>query len=128
MDMKPPVSRHEFKHHFYECRKRNINTLVQSRSELLDRLPKKLTELEEGGDKREIFWGIYARERISLLWVLLYNILCLLPMIGFFIAWISPLGRGTDLQNPSIPISMMISMLSLFWSVFLSSLQFGESH
>lgn len=128
MNFKPPVSTHEFKHHFYARRKRNANTLVQPHSELLDRLPKKLTELEEGGDKREMFWGLYAREIVSLRWVLFYNFLCLLPVMIFFMIWISPLGRSTDLQNPSIPISMMISMLSLFWSLFLSTLPFGSGH
>lgn len=128
MISKRPVGKHEFAHHFYACRKRNANILVQPDSDLLDRLPKKLTEFEEGGDKRESFWGLYARETISFRWVLFYNFLCLLPMMIFFIVWISPLGRGTDLQNPSIPISMMISMLSLFWSLFLSTLPFGSAH
>ena len=35
-------------------------------------------------DKREDFWGIYAREIISLRWVLFYNFICLLPMLAFF--------------------------------------------
>ncbi|KAL7790905.1 hypothetical protein V8C37DRAFT_383580 [Trichoderma ceciliae] len=136
MDSVPPVSEHEFKTRFYACYKphpllhwyHNCKTLGHKSHDLLKFFPKKLTELEEGGDGREIFWGIYAREIISLRWVLFYNFVCLLPMLAFFMVWISPLGRGTDLQNPSVPISMMIAMLSLFWSIFLSSLHFGKSH
>lgn len=52
-------------------------------------------------------------------------IICLLPMVTLFIMWISPLGRGIDLQNPSIPISITASMLSIFWSIYLRS---GRDH
>jgi hypothetical protein len=49
-----------------------------------------------------------------------------LPLLIFFVAWVVPSGPGTDLQNPSVPFSIMATMLSLFWSLFLSSLQFGK--
>jgi hypothetical protein len=136
MENIPPVSEHEFKKRFYACHQPKpflhwyhtcIKLGLQS-SDLLELLPKKKTEFEEGGDKREDFWGIYAREIISLRWVLFYNFICMLPMLAFFIVWVVPRGYSTDLQNPSVPFSMMIGMLSLFWSVFLSSLQFGKSH
>ncbi|KAL7801726.1 hypothetical protein V8C43DRAFT_271803 [Trichoderma afarasin] len=121
----PPVLVHEFEYHFYARRERNANILVQPHSGLLDLLPKKLTEFEEGGDKRESFWGLYARETISFRWVLFYNFICLLPMIIFFIIWIDPLGRGTDLQNPSVPLGLMAAMLSIFWSIYHVN---GEDH
>jgi hypothetical protein len=136
MDSIPPVSEHEFKKRFYACHQRQpllhwhyqCKKLGLQSHDLLRLLPKKRTELEEGGDKREDFWGIYAREIISLRWVLFYNFICVSPMLAFFMVWVLPLGHSTDLQNPSLPISIMTAMLSLFWSVFLSSLQFGKSH
>ncbi|KAJ5324219.1 hypothetical protein N7476_002819 [Penicillium atrosanguineum] len=136
MDNIPPISEHEFKTRFYACHKprpllhlhHECRRLGAHSSDILKFLPKKKTELEEAGNKREDFWGIYAREDISLRWIILYNSVCVSPLLAFFFAWIVPQGLGTDLQNPSIPLSMMIAMLSLFWSVYLSSLQFGRSH
>ncbi|KAM7212749.1 hypothetical protein V8F06_011892 [Rhypophila decipiens] len=136
IDSIPPISKHEFQRRFYACRhtRRRLHFYHsckplghQSRG-LLERLPKKTAELEEGGDKREEFWGIYAREIISLRWVLFYNFVCMAPMLGYFVFCIVNLQNGTDLQNPSVPFSMMMAMLSLFWSIFLSSLQFGKSY
>ncbi|KAI1409804.1 hypothetical protein F5Y13DRAFT_88541 [Hypoxylon sp. FL1857] len=135
MDNIPPVSEHEFQKRFYTCYKphplrhwyHKCKSLGTHSYDILELFPKKKTELEEGGDKREIFWGIYAREIISLRWVLIYNLVCISPMLVFFTVWILPLGQSTDLQNPSVPFSMMLGTLSLFWSIFLSSLQFGRS-
>ncbi|KAI0842910.1 hypothetical protein F5Y06DRAFT_76436 [Hypoxylon sp. FL0890] len=135
MDSIPPVSEHEFQKRFYTCPRpqplrhwyHKCKALGTHSYDILELFPKKKTELEEGGDKRETFWGIYAREIISLRWVLIYNLVCVCPMLVFFVAWILPAGQNTDLQDPSVPFSMMLGMLSLFWSVFLSSLQFGRS-
>ncbi|OTA69145.1 hypothetical protein K449DRAFT_411975 [Hypoxylon sp. EC38] len=136
MDNIPPVSEHEFRKRFYTCHRpqplrhwyHKCKALGTHSSEILDLFPKKKTEFEEGGDKREIFWGIYAREIISLRLVFTYNLVCVCPMLAFFVVWIIPTGQLTDLQNPSVPFSMMLGMLSLFWSIFLSSLQFGRPH
>ncbi|KAL2851635.1 hypothetical protein BJX68DRAFT_235427 [Aspergillus pseudodeflectus] len=136
MENIPPISEHEFTKRFYACHNprpllhlhHKCKRLGAHSDDILKFLPKKRTELEEAGDKREDFWGIYAREIISLRWIIFYNFVCVLPLLAFFVAWIILQGHGTDLQNPSIPISIMVSMLSLFWSIFLSSLQFGKSH
>ncbi|KAI0120322.1 hypothetical protein F4776DRAFT_633767 [Hypoxylon sp. NC0597] len=136
MDNIPPVSEHEFQKRFYACHKsrplhhwyHKCKPLGSHSYDILDLFPKKKTEFEEGGDKREIFWGIYAREIISLRWVLTYNLVCVFPMLAFLLVWIIPAGQDTDLQNPSVPFSMMLGFLSLFWSIFLSSLQFGRPH
>ncbi|KAI1094979.1 hypothetical protein F5B19DRAFT_394475 [Rostrohypoxylon terebratum] len=135
MDFIPPISEHEFTKRFYACHKprplshwyHKCKTLGYHSYDVLDLLPKKRKRLEEAGNKREYFWGIYAREMISLRWVLAYNIVCVLPTIVFFFLKLLPWGYATDLQNPSVPFTMMLSMLSLFWATFLSSLQFGRS-
>ncbi|KAI1660367.1 hypothetical protein F4813DRAFT_349696 [Daldinia decipiens] len=130
----PPISKHEFFKRFYACHNprpishwyHECKMLGCSSYKILKLFPKKKTELNEAAESNEDFWGIYAREHISFLWVLGYNLICILPMLAFFVAWILPEGYGTDLQNPSMPFSMMLGMLSLFWSIFLSSLQFGK--
>ncbi|KAH7224430.1 uncharacterized protein BKA55DRAFT_527310 [Fusarium redolens] len=136
MDSIPPVCQHEFEKRFYACDQprpllhwyHKCKRLGLQSHDLLDFFPKKKTEFEEGGDKRESFWGIYAREVISLRCVLFYNLVCVLPMMTFFMVWVLPVGHRTDLQNPSVPFSIVTAMLSLFWSLFLSSLQFGKPH
>lgn len=101
----PPVSQHEFYIRFYGCRKRG--SLYRSSAckrlqscdtlSLLSLLPKKRSAREEGGDARELFWGIYARERVSLASILLYNVACIFPMFMFVVLWLLPLEHRGDL-------------------------------
>ncbi|GKT97673.1 nucleoside phosphorylase domain protein [Colletotrichum tofieldiae] len=133
-DRMPPVTPHEFYRRFYACRHARpaLHFYHQCRPlggghsrDLLDLFPKKRSELEEGGDDRSVFWGIYAREAVSTRWVICYNLACALPLLAFFFMWV--LRQGADeIQNASVPISIMLAMLSMFWSVFFSSLQFGR--
>ncbi|KAK2037002.1 hypothetical protein LZ31DRAFT_600847 [Colletotrichum somersetense] len=133
----PPVTPHEFYRRFYACRRARpaLHFYHQCRRlgdghsrDVLDFFPKKRSELEEGSDDRRVFWGIiYAREAIALRWVVCYNSACALPLlVFFFFLWVSQEGPG-KIQNASVPISMMLAMLSVFWSVFFSSLPFGRS-
>ncbi|KAK8073978.1 hypothetical protein PG994_004877 [Apiospora phragmitis] len=136
MDLVPPISRHEFYRRFYICfepTKRyhlhhTCKVLRGHSHDVLDRLPKRTQELELGGGKREQFWGLYGQEIVSLQRVLVYNAVCLLPVLAFVFAWLFGLGSATDLQSAGVPIGIMTALLSLFWSLFLGSLQFGRSH
>ncbi|KAK8023897.1 hypothetical protein PG993_011963 [Apiospora rasikravindrae] len=136
MDLVPPISKHEFYRRFYTCfettKRYHLHhtcKLLRGHSDdVLHRLPKRTQKLELGGDKRERFWGLYAREAVSLQKVLLYNAVCMLPVLAFFFAWLFGISETTDLQGASVPVGMMAALLSLFWSLFLSSLQFGRSH
>lgn len=138
----PPITEHEFRKRFYSfnaslfcrhhilrhpklcsCKKRACKT---HSSELMDLLPKKLTLLDEQSNQREEFWGLYARQVVTFRWILAYNFLCFLPMLWFVFIWLFALGQKRDLQDAFVPTSVMISMLSVFWSTFLSSLHFGR--
>jgi hypothetical protein len=136
MDLIPPLCEHEFEKRFYACHHPKSTLYwyhkcrrlrAQSRDVLMV-LPQKKTRLEEGGDAREDFWGLYARERVSLCMVLLYNFVCIFPLLVFFVARIAPFGLGGDWQSPAVPMSTMIAMLSLFWSVYFASLQSSRAH
>ncbi|KAI2640876.1 hypothetical protein GGS26DRAFT_540133 [Hypomontagnella submonticulosa] len=132
----PPISDHEFArrlkacyeptnlHFFHRCRK------PCSSRDVLPRIPKRKRRLETEGESREEFWGIYARERISALRVFIYNAVCLTPSIAFFFAWLFQMGirvdnddqdtsskLQVDLQNPSIPLTITIGLLGLFWGI-----------
>ncbi|KAK1991768.1 hypothetical protein LX36DRAFT_589782 [Colletotrichum falcatum] len=131
----PPVTPHEFYKRFYACYDptpmlhfyHRCTRLAGHSGDVLDRFPKKKTELEEGGDGRETFWGIYARENVALARVLVYNFICITPTLVFFFAWLIPHGSD-EMQNAAVPVSVMVAMLSLFWGVFVScKTSFGES-
>ncbi|KAK1980905.1 hypothetical protein LZ30DRAFT_593845 [Colletotrichum cereale] len=130
----PPVTPHEFYKRFYACYDtptlhfyHRCTRLTGHSGDVLDKFPKKKTAIEEGGDGREVFWGIYARENVALIRVLAYNFICIIPMLVFFFAWLFHHGPE-EMQNAAVPISVMIAMLSLFWSMFVScKMSFGES-
>jgi hypothetical protein len=133
MDVIPPITAHEFYSRFYNCNCPNIwsvHLFHRCRKAsgcscgALKLLPKKKTRLEEHGDKRQPFWGIYAQEIICFRWVVAYNMLCLLPMVVFLALWLLPLGYKGDLQNAAVPLTLMISMLTMFWSFFLGNIRF----
>lgn len=117
----PPVTEHEFNTRFYACHQprrllhwyHKCKKLGVHSREVMHLLPKKKTELLEEGDKREFFWAIYAREKISFRRALVYFVICILPMLVFFITWIVPEGRRSDLQNASVPFMITISLLCL---------------
>lgn len=129
-----PVSAYEFRDRFYKScdhphgwylhwlqRMRHLrtssNTIPDAR-DVIPLLPKKLEELNMDDGKRELFWGLYARERRGFAWVLAYGLLCNLPAIIFFFLWLFQWGHGSDLQNASVPLTMSIS-LSLFFLAML---------
>ncbi|KAI9375926.1 hypothetical protein BJX61DRAFT_41672 [Aspergillus egyptiacus] len=125
MDIIPSISMHEFYARFYSCYRPNswsvhsFHTCKRASGHAKDAihlLPKKKTPLEEYGDKRQNFWGIYAQELISFRWVLAYNIICMLPVVIFFFVWI--FGYAGDLQNAGTPFAMTAGLLAIFWTVF----------
>jgi len=73
----------------------------------------KKNQLDKTG--RSYFWGLYAREEISALRVLVYNVVVLTLTLGFFFLWQFVLGNKLDLQNAAVPMSLVIGILALFW-------------
>jgi hypothetical protein len=89
---------------------------------MLAYLPQKLKKFDKLGTKRESFWGIYAQERICLRWVLFWNAVCISPGVVFFFLWLFELGGVTDLQTAGVPITTILSCLTLFWTLFAASI------
>ncbi|KAL3469347.1 hypothetical protein BJX99DRAFT_265289 [Aspergillus californicus] len=125
MDVIPSISEHEFYARFYTCYRPNawsahcFHTCKRASGyccDALGLLPKKKTRLESNGDKREKFWGIYAQEVICFRWVLGYNLGCMLPLVVFFFLW--EFGFQGDLQNAGTPLTLVVSMLAVFWTIF----------
>ncbi|KAL5340228.1 hypothetical protein BJX70DRAFT_396996 [Aspergillus crustosus] len=136
MDIVPPISEHEFYCKFYACYHSNhslshlfhtCRRFTDHCNDALELLPKRKYRLEEHGSKRERFWGIYAREVPCFRWVVGYNVLCMLPMVVYFFICLFLLGYQGDLQNAAVPLTVMLGMLALFWTLFLGSFRYDGS-
>ena len=78
-------------------------------------IPKKLSEYDVAAtDPQDVFaWGLEAKHQISALRVVVYHVLILLLPFAFWAWW--QVMYPTDLQNASVPLSVVIALVSLFW-------------
>jgi hypothetical protein len=124
-DPMPPIDPHEFETRFHSCyrggrRHKHILTscnknLCRLDDDSLERIPKRTKSLAVGIPKRGYFWGLHARENISFWMVALYNILLLVSPFIFWICWLLVWHHPGDLQNASIPTTVAIALLPMFW-------------
>ncbi|KAH6714471.1 hypothetical protein BKA61DRAFT_482078, partial [Leptodontidium sp. MPI-SDFR-AT-0119] len=136
MNLIPPIGPHEFYDRFHACYNprsafhflHKCASFNKRTRDLLQLFPKSNSDLVEDSDKREPFWGIVARERPSIARLLLYNLACALPCLIFFFMWLFSWGHGGDLQNASVPLSVMLAALSVFWSIFFANLEFKQGN
>lgn len=125
-----PITAGEFHDHFYRAcypchtwhqHQRQRRLFSQLNTSAIQSLPKRKQELETHDGKREVFWGIYARERRCFAWVLGYGCLCNLPGVIFFFLWLFRWGHVSDLQNASVPVGLSLSL-----TIFLVGLLFAD--
>jgi len=78
-------------------------------------MPKRRTPLEPGGDQREVFYGLYARERPSVVAFCVYNLLVfIVPGLVFSIVWLKR--HPDDLQNAYTPMAIGGTLMSCWWA------------
>jgi hypothetical protein len=124
-DPMPPISEHEFNRKFYNCyrgSKRHRHFLgitcrktCRPANDALDRIPKRDRQVIIEGDKREIFWGLLAREAVSFRRVVVYHVIFLSAPFVFWVLWLLKWGHSGDWQNASVPFLAALGLLSLFW-------------
>ena len=126
MQPMPPIDAHEYNRRFHACYtpRGSLHWFHRCRRpcssrELLHRFSKRDSKLEEGGNAREEFWGIYARERLSFLRISVYNVVCLMPCVAFFFFWLFGLRHVGDLQNAAVPVGISLSGLTMFWGFII---------
>jgi hypothetical protein len=131
----PPIQAHEFRRRFYFCRrggkvhKHHLGFVSCRRkcgrypgpASALDRIPKRNRWLNISRQEREFFWGLLAIEHVSIFRVVLYHILILLGPFLFWWLWLFQLGHHGDLQNASVPFSVICVLLSMFWFPLLQN-------
>ena len=119
-----PISHDEFNFHYYydlcpsylswtrwfaSSYLTNAGPSIASRT-ALDAVPKRKSELNKEDGKRELFYGLYAKEARSAFRVVMYISLCNIPGVLFFFLWLYQWGHGSDLQGASVPVNLSLSL------------------
>jgi hypothetical protein len=78
----------------------------------LDRIPKRSRCFER--ETSSPIWGLEAVFAASFAYVLIYHFVIVAGPFAFFAWWLK--FHPDDLQNASIPLSIVLGALSLFWS------------
>lgn len=131
-----PITRHMFRHYFYGCydsgtishRFHTCLPLVPScrirnpASELLDCFPKRDRQVAATAqsDKVEVCYGLVARECRSFFRVVVYLCLIMASTFWFVFAWLFQWGHGGDLQNATVPMTLILAVVSVLWAVVYS--------
>jgi hypothetical protein len=64
-------------------------------------------------EEKSYAWGLEARHEISSIYVAFYHLLILALPFSFW-GWWQTTHPG-DLQNASVPVTVVLAMISLFW-------------
>lgn len=142
-----PITKHMFRHYFYGCydggallhrlhargRRLLLPLAAPCRvrsppAELLDHLPKRDRRVLAAAaaprphGRVEACYGLAARERRSLARVAAYLCLAVAPALWFALAWLLRRGGGGggDLQDATVPMTLVLSALSVLWAVVYS--------
>lgn len=116
-----PVSSHEFNTLFYHkgfSVKRDLEALSDLwllQKKVLQRLPKRLSPLDNSTDAPEVFWGLYACNKISFLGVFCYHLVSFMISIVFAI-----LLDMDDVQGVFSILAYWTSLVTLFWAMLSS--------
>ncbi|KAL6828399.1 hypothetical protein V8C40DRAFT_286390 [Trichoderma camerunense] len=114
----PPISPHHFQTLFYACPSpcswpfpHDCIPLVANTVNLA-RIPKRTREFEK--DQSSPIWGFETVFAVSFSYVLVYHVVMVAGPFIFWGLWLK--FHPDDLQNASVPITVVIGALSLFWS------------
>ncbi|KAF4415576.1 small s [Fusarium acutatum] len=116
----PPVHPHIFEAAFNSCtggKCRNPSPFHDCyefvERTYIKRIPKKKTPLSPGTIDIPI-WGLEARHCISCFHVIIYHLLILIPPFVLWGWWMSR--HPDDIQSASVPMTIVLAMISMFWS------------
>ncbi|RBR10262.1 hypothetical protein FVER53590_07864 [Fusarium verticillioides] len=116
----PPVHPHIFEAAFNSCtggKCRNLspfhNCYEFEETTYIKRIPKKKTPLSPGSIDIPI-WGLEARHCISCFHVIVYHLLILIPPFVLWGWWM--IRHPDDIQSASVPMTVVLAMISMFWS------------
>ncbi|KKY34665.1 hypothetical protein UCDDA912_g05326 [Diaporthe ampelina] len=125
-----------FRHYFYGC---FSSTTLRHRlhaglplaprcrvrnpaAELLDHFPKRDRSVAAAAqsEKVEVCYGLAARECRSFFRVMVYLCVIMVPAFWFVFAWLFMWGNRGDLQDATVPMTLVLALLSMLWAVVYS--------
>ncbi|PKY03849.1 hypothetical protein P168DRAFT_170710 [Aspergillus campestris IBT 28561] len=115
----PPVPAHPFDNLFYACPVpctwHNLHSCrpALSGAEFMQRIPRRTICFER--DQESPVWGLEAKFAVSALCITIYHCIMLAGPFAFFAWWLRH--HPGDLQNASVPATIALGALSLFWSI-----------
>lgn len=59
------------------------------------------------------------KEKFSIFAIVIYNLIAMTPSLAFFFWWIFG-SKEKDLSNGSVPATLTLAGLSLFWAIIVS--------
>jgi hypothetical protein len=96
---------------------------MDKQQRMLSRIPKKNSPWMTGTQDVEDAWGIHTQHVPQFGYAVTYQVLFLAGPFIFSLAWQSSRERSrkdesgsTDLQNPTVPLSLAIALLGTFWT------------
>ncbi|GAB7333727.1 hypothetical protein MBLNU13_g05263t2 [Cladosporium sp. NU13] len=133
MELPPhgPISPDEFRQHYYyqvcpsllswERWHGRRTGLSLAETKAFDAAPKRVVELDMQNGRREIFYGLYAKEARSALRVAIHMSICCFPGVIFFFLWLYQWGHGADLQGAAVPVQLSLTLVAgylgvLYWT------------
>ncbi|KAF2462719.1 uncharacterized protein BDR25DRAFT_347630 [Lindgomyces ingoldianus] len=118
----PPIPQHEFDMHLHAC----VQPCIWSRFHdcmpelnttiVLESIPKKVSQFDVDSDQvvDAYAWGLEAKYAVSAMYVAIYHLIIFAFPFGFWAWWLH--GHPNDLQGASVPATIALGLLSLFWS------------
>lgn len=114
----PPISPHSFKTLFYACSSPCTWPVphqcisISTGCAFLERIPKRRRSFEK--DLASPIWGLEAVFELYTAYVLVYHCCIIAGPLTFWGWWLR--FHPDDLQNASVPMTIILTCLSLFWS------------
>lgn len=118
----PPISRHEFSMHLnacdHPCRWSFLHECMPQldTSSAIVCIPKKSNMFDTtSNNPTDIYaWGLEAKHVVSTAYVVIYHFIIFLLPFGLWGWWIKK--HPDDLSGASVPVTVVLGLLSLFWS------------
>ena len=116
----PPISRHEFSMHLNACESSCRWSLLHECMPQLETnsaiacIPKKRSIYDFESPSDIYAWGLEAKHVISAAYVTVYHLIIFAIPFGLWGWWIRR--HPDDMQGAAVPITVVLGLLSLFWS------------
>jgi hypothetical protein len=116
-----PISETEFRDRFHRCDS-NFFTWwkawesmfgIENSFTAYRVLPKRTEPIELETAKKEVFFGLYAREQRSFFWIMAWLFICLATPFAFFFLWLYIFGKPSELPSAFVPLGGSLTLVTI---------------